>query len=61
MALDAYADDMEADRGPVAEKNEVIAENMMLDFVFEHTFEFAMVPSGNGVQRNGSPGNNQSP
>lgn len=49
MALDACVDDVEADRGPVAEKNEVIAVNMMLDLLVEHTLDFSMVPSGNGV------------
>jgi hypothetical protein len=61
MAMDAYVDDMEADRGLVPEKNEVMAVNMVLIFVVEHTVEFAMVPRGNGVQRSGSPGNNESP
>jgi hypothetical protein len=59
MAMDAHVDYMEDDRGPEAEKKEVIELNMVLGFVIEYTFDFAMVPPGNGVQRSGSPGNKQ--
>ena len=36
--MDASVGDMEASRGAVAEKNEVIAVNMVPAFVYEPTF-----------------------
>jgi hypothetical protein len=41
---------MEAGRGVVAEKNEMIALNMMPAFMIEQTFSFAMAPPSNEVR-----------
>jgi hypothetical protein len=61
--MDAFIDDMEAGRGVVAEKNEVIVLNIGLFSRSSKRSHLAMLPPSNGVEvrRSEGPGSDQTP